>query len=145
MIKDEKGLATAELLFITLVALVIIAGSLSIINNEINISNSGDWGQVRVLGEKLAESVNTVYTNGNGYAINFTIPASSSSFPALSANMTNSSGTGNIIMYLGSPGSPKNITIRLIPKSIQSSIILTNNHNYLIKNNNGTIIVTQIS
>jgi hypothetical protein len=143
LFKDEKGLASAELLFVTIVALVIIAGTLSLINNQIDIANSGEWGQARVLGEKLAETINTAYINGNGYSILFNIPVTSSSYPYVTANVTNSSGTGNIIMYLGGTSSTKKITINIVPKNIQNAT-MTNNHTYNIKNNNGTINITQI-
>ncbi|WP_321421486.1 hypothetical protein [uncultured Methanobacterium sp.] len=143
MFQDDRGLASAELLFVTLIALVIIAGTLSIINNQMGIASSGDLGQARVLGEKLAETINTVYVNGNGYSILFNIPVTSSSYPYVTANVTNSSGTGNVIMFLGSTSSTKKITIKIVPQKIQNAT-MTNNHTYAIKNNNGTINITQI-
>jgi hypothetical protein len=142
LFEDERGLASAELLFVTILALVIIAGTLSLVNNQIDIANSGEWGQARILGEKLVETINTVYINGNGYSILFNIPLNSSSYPSLTANVTNASGTGNVIMFLGT-SSTKKITIKLVPKNVQNTV-MTNNHTYNIKNNNGTINITQI-
>ncbi|MBI4812850.1 MAG: hypothetical protein HY802_00210, partial [Methanobacterium sp.] len=73
MSMDQKGIATADLLFATLIAIVIMGSMVSTINNEMNKSQSGDLGTIRVVGEKVAQTVNTVYTNGNGYNMNLTL------------------------------------------------------------------------
>lgn len=140
MIRDDRGLASAELLFVTIVALIIIGSTLSLANNQLNIANSGEWGQARVLGEKLAEAINTVYTNGNGYSILFTIPPVSDGYPAVTANVTNTS----VKMYLGGTSSSKNININIIPRNVVNRV-MTNNHAYNISNKNGTINITQVS
>ena len=105
---DQKGIATADLLFATLIAIVIMGSLVSSINNEISKSQSGDLGNIRVIGEKVAESVNIVYTNGNGYNMNLTL-----------TNVTNSSNytisvdnNGVKVNYNG-----KIINISTIPKS----------------------------
>lgn len=140
LIRDDRGLASAELLFVTVVVLIIIGSTLSLVNNQINVANSGEWGQARVLGEKLAEAINTVYTNGNGYSILFNIPPISDGYPAVTANVTN---TSVITMYLGGTSS-KNIKINIIPKNVVNTI-MTNSHTYNISNMNGTINITQVS
>jgi hypothetical protein len=132
---DQKGIATADLLFATLIAIVIMGSMVSTINNEMNKSQSGDLGTIRVVGEKVAQTVNTVYTNGNGYNMNLTL-----------TNVTNVSNytigvdnSGVSVYYSG-----KVIKINTIPNSNVSSINLTQGKMYSVKNNNGTITFTLI-
>jgi len=49
---DQKGIATADLLFATLIAIVIMGTMISTISNEMNKSQSGDFGAIRLVGEK---------------------------------------------------------------------------------------------
>lgn len=130
---DQKGIATADLLFATLIAIVIMASMVSTIGNEASKSQSGDLGTIRVVGEKVAETVNIVYTNGNGYAMNLTL-----------TNVTNSSnytiGVSNggvLVNYQG-----KTININTLPKINVTSVNMTQGKMYLVKNNNGTITFT---
>ncbi|PKL66744.1 MAG: hypothetical protein CVV28_09525 [Methanobacteriales archaeon HGW-Methanobacteriales-1] len=132
---DQKGIATADLLFATLIAIVIMASMVSTIGNEVSKSQSGDLGTIRVVGEKVAETVNIVYTNGNGYAMNLTL-----------TNVTNSSnytiGVSNggvLVNYQG-----KTININTLPKINVTSVNMTQGKKYLVKNNNGTITFTLI-
>jgi len=132
---DQKGIATADLLFATLIAIVIMGSLVSSINNEMNKSQSGDLGTIRVIGEKVAQTVNVVYTNGNGYNMNLTL-----------TNVTNSSNytisvnnSGVAVNYNG-----KTININTIPKTNVTSANLTQGKRYLVKNVNGTISFTMI-
>ena len=75
MFLDENGQASVELLFITLVVIILIVSFTSIIGNEQNQTSTGTIGQARMTGEMAAETINTVYTNGAGYSVNLTIPS----------------------------------------------------------------------
>ena len=72
---DENGFASAELIFVTLIVIVIVGGLVTFISTETNQNQTGNLGQARVLGENVAEVVNTVYTNGPGYTIKLNIPS----------------------------------------------------------------------
>jgi hypothetical protein len=87
-----------------------------------------------MLGEKIAETVNTVYINGNGYSTNL-----------------NLSEDFNYKVYLNKAGyinmeyNKQNITIKLIPVDIAVSsnpYIMNPGQSYIVKNVNGAIIVT---
>lgn len=65
---DDRGMATAELIFATFIALVVIGAMLSMISDEVNQSQVGNLGEARISGENIAEALNTVYINGNGYS-----------------------------------------------------------------------------
>jgi hypothetical protein len=132
---DKKGQASAELLFITLIALVIIAGMLAIVSGELNQIQTGDMGKARVLGEKIAGGINAVYVGGSGYTANLTIPAGIT-IPASTIQINDTTDSVDVI-YNGNKVSikviPKNITNFAINSSTSTDKIIT------IKNQNGTI------
>lgn len=129
---DQKGIATADLLFATLIAVVIFASLLSTIGNEVAMTQTGDLGQARMIGERLASSISTVFINGNGYTMNITLPNE------INYNL-NVNNSGLFVIFNG-----KQVKINLIPKANISSVNMTQGQKYLIKNNNGTITFTLI-
>lgn len=129
---DQKGIATADLLFATLIAVVIFASLLSTIGNEVAMTQTGDLGQARMIGERLASSISTVFINGNGYSMNITLPNE------INYNL-NVNNSGLFVIFNG-----KQVKINLIPKANISSVNMTQGQKYLIKNNNGTITFTLI-
>lgn len=129
---DQKGIATADLLFATLIAIVIFASLISSVSNEMNKTQTGDLGQARMIGERLASSINTVFINGNGYTMNTTLPNN------INYNL-NVNNSGLFVIFNG-----KQVKINLIPKANISSVNMTQGQKYIIKNNNGTITFTSI-
>lgn len=132
---DQKGIATADLLFATLIAIVIMASMVATISNETSKSQSGDLGNVRIISEKVAESVNIVYTNGPGYALNLTL--------------TNVSTTSNYTITVDNDGvlanfTGKTIKINIIPKTNVSTVTLNQGQKYMVQNINGSINITAI-
>ncbi|MDP3623353.1 MAG: hypothetical protein Q8R66_05410 [Methanobacteriaceae archaeon] len=132
MSMDQKGIATADLLFATLIAIVIFASLISSVSNEMNKTQTGDLGQARMIGERLASSINTVFINGNGYTMNTTLPNN------INYNL-NVNNSGLFVIFNG-----KKVKINLIPKANISSVNMTQGQKYIIKNNNGTITFTSI-
>jgi hypothetical protein len=135
MTMDQKGIATADLLFATLIAIVIMASMVATISNETSKSQSGDLGNVRIISEKVAESVNIVYTNGPGYALNLTL--------------TNVSTTSNYTITVDNDGvlanfTGKTIKINIIPKTNVSTVTLNQGQKYMVQNINGSINITAI-
>ena len=126
---DSKGQASAELILATVVFMVIALSLFQLASSEMDKTDSGNLGQVRMIGESVAETINTVYINGPGYSANLTLPSSPSNYTV------NVNSNGNIsVLYHNN-----NITIKLVPTSIQSFSMKNNGTSYQVINNNGTI------
>ena len=69
MFLDNKGQASAEFIFITLIAVIVIGSLVSVIGSNQAKTQVGDLGAATVMGQKIAETVNTAYINGNGYSL----------------------------------------------------------------------------
>jgi hypothetical protein len=144
MFSDNKGQFSAEFIFVTLIVLVIMGGFISLIGSTQDKAQTGDTGGARVLGEKIAETINTAYINGDGYSIdldlrtlNQALSSSGSAF-SFTATITNSSSNGMVTVTTGG----KNVNVNLIPKKFNGTLTLNNNNLYHVKNVNGTIQIT---
>ena len=126
---DSKGQASAELILATVVFMVIALSLFQLASSEMDKTDSGNLGQVRMIGESVAETINTVYINGPGYSANLTLPSSPSNYTV------NVNSNGNVSMLYHN----NNITIKLVPTSIQSFSMKNNGTSYQVVNNNGTI------
>jgi hypothetical protein len=104
-------------------------------NSQMDKIETGNLAQVRMIGESTAEAINTVYINGPGYSADLTLP-----------NIPNSTDIYNVYVYNNGNMSVvyngNNITIKLIPTSIQNFNMKNNGTIYKVKNNNGTIQFT---
>lgn len=132
---DKKGQASVELLFISLIFLIIMASILSLVGSEFTQLNTADMGKARVLGEKVAGAINAVYVNGNGYAANLTIPAGIT--PTASIIRVNNSTDSVNVIYNG-----KTIVVKMIPQQVDNFNITTSTTTdriITIKNENGVI------
>ncbi len=130
---DEKGLASAELLFVTLIFLIIAGGMVNLANSEIGITQTGNLGEARMVGEKIAEAINTAYINGNGYAINLNLTND--------INYTaNINGSGYITMiYNGQSIGIKSMTVGNV--TLANTTPIKSGTFHTITNVNGTIII----
>ena len=132
---DNFGQISAELILVTLIFLVIAVGLIQLVNSEMGQTSTGNQGQIRMMGEQVAETINTVYINGPGYSANLTLPNLPNSTTAYTVNV-NTNGSLNVIY------NSNNIYIKLIPTNIQSKTMKNNGTTYIVKNNNGTITFT---
>ncbi|MGC9516092.1 MAG: hypothetical protein ACP5C3_00165 [Methanomicrobiales archaeon] len=132
---DLKGQVSVDLLFATLIAIIIIGSFVSLISSETETTQTAELGRARMVGEKIAEAINTVYTNGNGYSINVSMPSTTDL--DMTAQVTTSG-------YVNIAYQEKSTSIRLIPRQNISSITMTSGNRYNIRNNNGTITITQL-
>jgi hypothetical protein len=144
MFSDNKGQVSAEFIFITLIVIIVIGGFVSLIGSNQDKTLTGNIGGATVLGEKIAETVNTVYINGNGYSIdldlrtlNQTLSSSNTTF-IFNATITNTTGVGVVTVNTG--GSTANVN--LIPTKFSGNQTFTNNKVYHITNVNGTIQIS---
>ncbi|MGI6464840.1 hypothetical protein [Methanobacterium sp.] len=131
---DKKGQATAELLFIIFIFLIIIGGTLTLINSEMNQTQTGELGKARALGEKMAGAINAVYVQGSGYSVNFTIPGNLTN-PA-SVIVVNNTTKSIDIIYNGNK-----VNVKVIPNNLTTFTTTSNTTDKIIniKNQNGKI------
>lgn len=133
---DDRGFASAEFIFITLIVLIVIAGFAGLISSSQEKTDTGNLGEARIIGEKIAEAINTAYVHGDGYSVNLTVPPS--------PNITVAVNTPPNYITVAYKG--QDIQIKLIPKNVQSiDGNLISNNNYTVTNNNGIIIIQQIT
>ena len=144
MFSDDKGQASAEFIFITFIVIVLVGGLVSLVGSNQAKTQAGDVGGARVMGEKIAETINTVYINGNGYSINMDLSTlnqgmNSAAYPfAFSAVISNSTGSGVVTVTT----TISSVNVNLIPSKINGTLTLNNNNVYTVKNVNGTIQIT---
>ena len=144
MFLDNKGQASAEFIFVTLVAIIVIGSLISVIGNNQAKTVSGDVGGATVMGQKIAETINTAYINGNGYSLTLNLSTlntgmNSTTLPfAFTAAISNSTGTGVVTVTTGG----NNINVNLIPKKFSGTSNLNNNQVYTVTNVNGTIQIS---
>ena len=115
MFSDDKGQASAEFILITIIVIIVIGGLLSVISSNQDKTLTGDVGGARVMGEKIAETVNTVYINGNGYSIdldlrtlNQTLSSPTAPF-IMNATISNSTGLG--VVTVSTAGNNVNVNL----------------------------------
>lgn len=133
---DNKGMATAELLFVTLIALVVIGSMLSLVTTGINNQEIGSLGESRIAGETIAEALNTAYINGNGYSITIHLDPD----PVFTAEIASAGNSSTLTVY----NSGKNVTIPIIPKRFNSSYTLSSGKDYQIINIDGNLNIIEL-
>jgi len=75
MIYESKGSLTADSLIAVLVIILLIISLINITINRIDTVNSiGKASESRILGENLAEKIESTYSNGPGYYTTFRAP-----------------------------------------------------------------------
>ena len=123
MFSDDKGQASAEFIFITFIVIVLVGGLVSMVGSNQVKTQAGDVGGARVMGEKIAETINTVYINGNGYSINMNLTTlnqgmTSTAYPfTFTATISNSTGKGIVTVNT----SPIDVIVNLIPTKINGT------------------------
>jgi hypothetical protein len=144
MFLDNKGQASAEFIFITLIAVIVIGSLVSVIGSNQAKTQAGDVGGATVMGQKIAETINTAYINGNGYSLTLNLSTlnsgmNSSAYPFnFTAVISNSTGTGVVTVITG----VSTVGINLIPTKFNGSAVnnnMNNTHVYTVTNINGTI------
>ncbi len=148
MLSDDRGQASAEFIFVTLIVLIIIGSLISVIGSNQAKTQAGDTGGARIMGEKIAETVNTVYINGPGYSVDMNLSTLNSmmnstnypfNFTATPGNAT-INGTLMGIVTVNTGGT--NIVVNTIPTRFSGSFPLTNSKVYHVTNVNSVITFT---
>ncbi len=146
---DCNGIISVDFIFATLVILIIIGSIASIIDERMDaVSSTEEFSNGRMALEYVAESINMVYSGGNGQSTVISLPRviNNDNYEI----RVNSSGV--FILLGGVIGrsyiNPKKITYT--DRLIQSSVWMPANHKYLIKNvadsnNNTWIVILEIN
>ena len=114
--------------------MILLVGLSNLVSSESSQVQTGNIAQSRMTGEKIAEIINTVYINGIGYTISVTIPSTMTVY-------TNNPA-GFISVYSSNTGT--NISIKVIPKNIQTSILNGGNMYNVTHNASDTITFSQL-
>lgn len=144
MFQDDKGQFSAEFILISLVALIILGGLVSLVGSTMDKTQTADNGGARIMAEKIAETVNTAYVSGNGYSIDLDLRTlnqelSSTGSPfSFTATITNT--TSGYVVAMSNNGVSS--SVNLIPKKYNGTLTLNNNNLYHVQNVNGTIQIT---
>ncbi len=138
---DNKGQASAEFIFVTLIVILIIGGMVSLIGGTQDQTQSANVGAARIMGEKIAATVNTVYINGNGYSIDLDLRSLNSAMSTGSKPFTYTATINNSGFVRVNTGGGT-VDIKLVPNKFNGTLNLNNNNLYHVKNVNGTIVIT---
>ncbi|WP_414468937.1 hypothetical protein [Methanobacterium sp. ACI-7] len=130
---DKRGIITVDLIFATLVILLVSGGLLTVVSERMDgVSNTEKLGNARMTAESVAESINKVYSGGNGHQITLNLPdkISNSTYEI----KVNSSGVFVLIdgMIGKSYINPKKITSDY--RLDEQNVLMYGNRNYVIKN-----------
>lgn len=134
---DSKGIITVELIFSSMILIVLIGCILSIVSERMDtVSSTDELGKARMTAENVAEAINKAYSGGNGQIITLNLPAtinkkeyklkvnSSGVFILIDGNIGKSQVNPNKFSYND--------------ELTQSTVIMQGGHNYLIKNMKGS-------
>ena len=144
MINDDRGQFSAEFILISLIVLIIMGGLISLIGSTMDKTQTADNGGARIMGEKIAETINTAYVGGSGYSIDMDLRTmnqelSSTGSPFSFTATINNTGTGYVVAVTNAGVSS---SVNLIPKKFNGTSTLNNNNLYHVKNINGTIQIS---
>ncbi|MGZ7096722.1 MAG: hypothetical protein ACXVHU_09655 [Methanobacterium sp.] len=145
---DNRGIITVELIFASIIILIIIAGIISVISERMDaVTSTDELGKARMTSENVAEAINKVYSGGNGQSITFNLPANISD----ESYYIRVNSSGVYIFIDGMIGksfiNPRKITYS--DKLIESNVYMNRNRSYLIKNvkdsgGNSWIVISEI-
>lgn len=132
---EENGQFSADLLFATLILLVIITSIINVVSNGMSTANDAGFSKAQVLADDVARNINTVYNDGPGSYSTITLP--SDFIYSISIDTT-----GVSVKYNNDPTKISKSSIiainNLDPNSLSS---MNPGKTYNITNNNGKILI----
>ena len=124
---DNRGILSAELLFATLLMIILIGSIITVIADRMDTaSQTEELGKARMTAESVAEAVNKVYSGGTGHSIIINLPSTI----ANKNYVINVNSTGVYISIDGMIGKAY-----IVPKDISNSYLLSNS-NLILQNGN---------
>lgn len=145
---DSRGIITIDLIFASLIILIIISGILSVVSLRMDtVSSTDELGNGRMIAENVAEAINKVYNGGNGHSVTINLPASISN-----KNYDIKVNSSGIFLLIGGMVGKSSINPKKISysdKLIENTVLMHCNHNYIIKNvkdsdGNSWIVISEI-
>lgn len=131
---DKGGQLSADFLFAFLILLIIISAIIGIVSSGIGTANNAQLAEAKAIGENIAESINSVYTNGQGHYLIVKLPGDIS-YNLMVNNPTINSSATVAVQY-----NNKTAVSYLIPKSSEvDEVTMKPNETYKIYNDNGVI------
>jgi len=130
---DERGVLSAELILVTLLAILVVSSLIPLINNRMDAAaKTNELGNARMLAENVAELINKVYSGGNGHSITLCLPEdiNGKNFSVI----VNSTGT--YVKIDGMVGKSFSVPYKISDstKLENKEIEIFNGHNYTISN-----------
>jgi hypothetical protein len=141
---DDKGVGSAELLFATMIFIIVIGGMVNLVGTELTGNQTAELSEVRMIGETIAEAINTAFINvqsnstGNStgnYSVNLTMPNNPNFTAIIGSNGSLSTLTMN---YKGN-----STVIQLIPPNV-TNFNMTPGNRYQVKATNNTVTFTKL-
>lgn len=146
---DRRGIITTDLIFASIIILVIVSSIISLASERIDAASSTDeLGNARMTAESVAEAINKAYSGGNGHRVTLSLPANISDRSYVIR--VNSSGV--FVLIDGKTGksfiNPKKISRRR-DRLRQSTVSMRGNRSYIIENvkgpdRNSWIVISEI-
>lgn len=146
---DQKGQASVDLLFATFLLFIIVSSVINVISSGADTASNAQFSKAKVLADNLSRSIDSVYSNGNGQYLIFSLPGDFNytvmvNNPSISSNATVAVSYNN--------NNNKRAISNLIPSSANiadnygsNQITMAPNEKYNITNNNGNITFTKLS
>ena len=145
---DRRGIISVELIFASIIILIIIAGIISVISERMDaVASTDELGKARMTAESVAEAINKVYSGGNGQSITFYMPANISD----ESYYIKVNSSGVFIIIDGTIGksyiNPRKISYS--DRLIEGNVYMNRNRCYLIKNvndsaGNSWIVISEV-
>ncbi|MGF7117492.1 hypothetical protein [Methanobacterium oryzae] len=135
---DQKGQASVDLIFATLILIILASSVVNGVSNNIDVAQNAEIAKAKVLSDSMARSINSVYSSGEGQCLVVDLPGDFNY--TLTVSNSNSSSLVSVFYK------DKTIISYIIPNG--SNIQQTNmypNETYNITNNNGIITFTKLS
>lgn len=141
---DQKGQISVDLLFATLILIIVVTSIVSISSSGIDVANGTEISKAKVLADDVSRSIDTVFSNGYGQYSVLQLP-----------NVSNDTTTDFKYTYVIKVDS-SGVTVTYMDKSIVSSIIPNNKlgnvpvpmspgKKYNITNDQGIINIKELS
>jgi len=133
---DRRGIITADLIFASLIILIIASSIISLASERIDAaSTTARLGNSRMIAENVAGAINKVYSGGNGHEVTLSLPANISGKDY--EIRVNSSG---VFVRTGGWFGKSYIN----PKRISGGTVsMYGNRVYHIRNDNSSIVISQ--
>ncbi len=128
---DNNGQLSAELLFATLILIIIVGSLMNIVSSGIGTADNAEISKAKVLADTISRTINSVYSNGKGQYEVLELPDDFNYTVTINNKEVN-------VLYEN-----KTLTSSIIPKNHIKSVPITMNpgENYTVTNDNGNITI----